>query len=254
MQHNIHAFLAIANRCFDLEGPVYRCRTFSTGFNEAAHAESLGGLDQKIIDRRGAISSNRVDRRIPRIDALTDSAVNTIVCVDALDRMFDARRELQAMARALAPGGVMLIAAPMKACGEGDGGESWRYTPACIDQLLSPLAAKLVGTQGSAIFPHTVYAVGCKSPVKGNFFHGANALMSQFQDWLEWSRRAGGWKEQLRRGAEYCLSNRVQRERIRDRYKVQFVIHVQPGASFDGVPAETNTPSASTGSRLNHWG
>ena len=57
----------------------------------------------------------------------------------------------------------------------------WRMTPNCLRRLMSPYAARVAGYQGHRTFPHSVMALGIKSPAPADVAIRAGRLVAAYQ-------------------------------------------------------------------------
>ena len=86
--------------------------------------------------------------------------------------------------RAPAPGGTVLVVVSWldrlllpHLC------DYWRLTPACLQRLLNPFAATLIGSQGSECWPHTVFGIGVKAPMPPDWIESAHRFMGDIPAW-----------------------------------------------------------------------
>lgn len=241
MRENVRAFVEIAAESFKLRGPVYEFGSFLVeGSSADANLRSVFP-GQKFIgcDMRPGPGVDRIEDLSGL--KLDDETVPTIICVDTLEHVFNAQQAVSEMLRVLAPGGVMLVAVPMHFRVHDYPADYWRFTPACIDRLLSPLAGTLVVWQGIENYPHTVLGVGCKAPVTAEFARGANQLIERFQQYLAQLEAARPWSEKLKDWTVGLTRGKGERRRRRETHRARFMLDLPvqrdkftPHAKFTG--------------------
>lgn len=229
MRDNVRAFVELAADTFALRGPVYE---FGSYLIEGQ--EELADLRPLFPRRRYVGCDLRPGPGVDRIEdlaalSLDDGSAQTIVCVETLEHVFEARRAVEEMVRVLAPGGVMLIAAPLDFHIHDHPSDYWRFTPSCLTRLLSPLDATLVGWQGNERFPHTVFAIGAKRPVPVGFVHGANQFVASMQRWVSAAASEERWQRRLKRWAAQLFISKSEHVRRRDFFQVRFVLDMPRG-------------------------
>jgi SAM-dependent methyltransferase len=250
MRDNVRAFVQLAAESLSLHGPIYE---FGSYLVEGQ--EELGDLrplfpGQRYIgcDLRPGPGVNRVED----LAALTlpDESAQTIVCVETLEHVFEARRAVEEMIRVLAPGGVLLIAAPLDFHIHDHPSDYWRLTPSCLTRMLSPLDAVLVGWQGSARFPHTVFGIAAKGPAPARFARGAGQFVQRMQQWTASTAARECWQRRLKRWAASWFINKSEHVRRRDYFQVEFVLDLPGGHDWRQELLEMAQTDGPTGSRI----
>jgi SAM-dependent methyltransferase len=237
MREHVRAFVAIAARALQLRGPVYEFGSFLV-----AGQEALADLRPLFPGEAFVGCDLRAGRGVDRVEDLSflsiaDAAAQTIVCVETLEHVFEARRAVGEMLRVLAPGGAILLAAPLDFHIHGHPSDYWRLTPHCIERLLAPLAARLVGWQGAEDFPHTVYGIGMKAPISDRFAVATDEFVRSFQAELAAFRARRRWQHKLKESVGLRFRGRGQRRRVRDYHTAQFVLSMEP---IPAAQAETS--------------
>ena len=250
MRNNVRAFVEIAAAAFELSGPVYE---FGSYLVEGQ--QGRGDLRGLFPGRRYVGCDLRHGPGVDRIEDLADLSLpndcaKTILCLDTLEHVFEARRAVEEMIRVLAPGGMLLVAAPMDFRVHDYPSDYWRLTPSCVARLLSPLEATVVGSQGVENFPHTVFGIGCKTPVSGKFARGVNRFLEGFQGWLDYQEAAAGWQDRARRLVTRWLRSKGERRRLEHFHTARFAIHMPARAWMHGDSEEASLAPAQLGSRL----
>lgn len=229
MRANIRAFVAAAAECFEMPGPI-----FEFGSYVVAGQESIGDLRDLFPGRRYVGCDMREGPGVDRIEdlgqlTLPDDSIPSILCVETLEHVFEVRRAVDELMRVLAPGGVVLLSTPLNFHLHDFPGDYWRLTPSCLERLLHPLGATIIGRQGVESFPHTVFAVGCKDPVPESFAAHVGRFPAAFQRRLRALEAAEpAWKKFKRRYLS-ALRSKGERRRERAYYETQFTAWLKPG-------------------------
>lgn len=236
MRDDVREFVAIAARAFKLLGPVYEFGSYLVeGQGDRGDLRGLfAGRDYIGCDMRPGPGVDRLED-LARLN-LPDGAAGTIVCVDTLEHVFEIGRAVDEMIRVLAPGGVMLIAVPFNFYIHNHPSDYWRLTPSCLDRLLAPLDAVVVGSQGMEPSPHTVFAIGAKAPVDAGFARGYELLADQMGQYcraqtadIPWQRRAKQW-------ARRWFQSRGDRRRAEEYFATRFALNLRIASTAGSAP------------------
>lgn len=235
MRDNVRAFVAAAVEAFRLRGPVYEFGSY-----QVEGQDELADLRQLFPDQHYVGCDMRPGPGVDRIEdlgrlTLPSGLARTVICVDTLEHVFEARRGVDEMLRVLAPGGVILLSAPFEFRIHGYPDDYWRFTPSSIDRLLASLDVTVIGSQGVESCPHTVFGIGCKAPASEAFLQGIQPFLSSFQHWLDGQRGSGNIRL-LRRRLVSWLRSKADRRRQRDRHRARFVIRLPSAGTTE--PAE----------------
>lgn len=168
--------------------------------------------------------------------SLSDNSAGTILCVETFEHVFEVRRAFDEVFRVLRPGGLFVLTSPLNFRIHGYPDDYWRMTPSCLNRMLEPYAARVVGWQGHEAFPHTVMALGVKTPAPADFSKRARDLVASYEAWLGRTERELPLGEKLRRVLSMVYRSRGERHQIADYYRAEFRI--------DSLPA---TPLAAAG-------
>jgi SAM-dependent methyltransferase len=251
MRDNVRAMVEIAASAFELAGPVYE---FGSYLVEGQ--QQRGNLRPLFPGRRYVGCDLREGPGVDRVEDLgclnlPDHCARTVLCLDTLEHVFEARRAVDEMLRVLAPGGMFLVAAPMDFRVHDYPSDYWRLTPGCIARLMAPLEATIVGSQGVESFPHTVFGIGCKTPVPGSFLRSTERFVQGFQAWLDAENRSLAWNERIKRLSLRWLRSKGERRRIEQFNAARFAVHV-PAKHWVSSASEIPEPHfALVGSRVN---
>jgi SAM-dependent methyltransferase len=249
MRDNVRAFIAAAAQSFRLRGPVYEFGSYQVdGQGDLADLRELFPTQHYVgCDMRPGPGVDRVED-LGRL-TLPSGVARTVICVDTLEHVFEARRGVDEMLRLLAPGGVILLSAPFEFRIHDYPDDYWRFTPSSIDRLLASLDAVIIGSQGVESCPHTVFGIGCKSPVGEDFLHGIQPFLASFQRWLD-SRHESYSVRRLRQQLIGWLRSKGERRRDRDCHRARFVIRLPSAGTTEPAEDHGNCANEHTGSRI----
>lgn len=226
MRDNVRAFVEIAAAAFDLAGPIYEFGAYRVkGQEQSANLRDLfPGRMYVGCDMRPGLGVDRIEDLASL--SLPDGCARTIICVETLEHVFEARRAADEMIRVLAPGGVLLVSTPMDFRVHDYPSDYWRLTPSCLARLLAPLEATFIGSQGVENHPHTVFGIGCKTPVGGTFSRGVGRFAEAFPAWLSRQQAGVGWKRRLKNAVTGVVRSKGERTRIREHYRCRFALNM----------------------------
>jgi SAM-dependent methyltransferase len=222
MRDNNRALVASAAEAFDLGGPVYEFGSFIVPGQEAIGdlRPLFPGSDYVGCDMRAGPGVDRVEDLAEL--TLPDESAQTILCIETLEHVFEVRRAIDEMLRVLAPGGTIVITTPFHFHLHGYPDDYWRLTPSCLQRLLTPLDATIIGSQGDEKLPHTVFAVGCKGPVPVDFAARADRFTQAFQLWLQQAEAAEPRVQKFKRRIVNFVRSKGERRRQREFYRARF--------------------------------
>lgn len=251
MRDNVRAFVELTAQCFQPQGPI-----FEFGSLQVEDSGAEINIREFFPNQRYIGCDMRPGPGVDRVEdlgglTLSDGEAPTIICLDTLEHCFEARKAVDEMVRVLAPGGLLIVAVPMNFRVHNYPADYWRFTPGCIERLLSPLDATLTVWQGEDKHPHTVLGIGCKSPVAANFMEKANLLTENFQNWLNQQAQAVPLGQRARQWFKQLVASKGQRRAMADYYTARFMIN----ASVNGAGAHPSVPAPKfaakkTGSRI----
>lgn len=250
MRDHVRAFVKLAAESFAARGPIYEFGSYLV-----AGQGSRGDLRSFFPGREYVGCDMREGPGVDRIEDLgalniPDNTARTIVCVDTLEHVFEVRRAAEEMIRVLAPGGLIMIAAPMDFRIHDYPSDYWRITPSCLERLLAPLDATLVGWQGVDSYPHTVFAIGAKHPLGSHFATGAQRFMAAYQAWLREVEEQTSFRRQLKRKLVGWLRSKGERRRAECENQARFVLHLKVDGDEPGDWRHAVSELADLGSRL----
>jgi SAM-dependent methyltransferase len=239
-----------AVQAFPLAGPVYEFGSYLV-----EEQGSLANLRSLFPGRQYVGCDMRHGPGVDRIEdleqlTLPDESIQTIVCVDTLEHVFDPPRAVSEMLRVLAPGGVILISVPMDFRVHDYPSDYWRLTPSCVSRLLAPLEASIVGWQGVENYPHTVLGIGCKGPVNADFMAGINRFTDLYQAWLDRAAAAIPWQKKLKQKLVGWTRGKGERRRDREYHQARFAIQMPLAQDWKQELFSMSTSPAKTGTRI----
>jgi SAM-dependent methyltransferase len=221
--HN-KAFCQLAAEAFDCPGPVYEFGSYQVEGQED-YADLRGmfpGRTYVGCDMRPGPGVDRVED-VSHL-SLPDASVGTVLCIETFEHVFEVRRAFDEVFRVLRPGGVFLITSPLNFRIHGYPDDYWRMTPNCLRRMLEPYHGRVVGWQGHDKFPHTVMALGMKTPAVSDFNARAERLVGRYHDWLRRTESELPTAEKLRRVLGMLYRSRGERHQIADYYKADFSV------------------------------
>ncbi len=189
MRPAVRQFVHLAVEVLGLKGPCFEFGSYQTPHSRAdADFRKLFPLGQYTgCDLRPGPGVDRLED-LHRLK-LPDGIASTVLCLDTLEHVRNPVQAVSELLRVLAPGGTLVLSVPLDFPIHAHPDDYWRLTPSCVMELLSPLTAVLVGWQGWAKFPHTVYALGFKAPLSPVLGKQVAVFMERFADYLAHQRR-----------------------------------------------------------------
>jgi SAM-dependent methyltransferase len=243
MRDRVQAFVDSAAEAFGLTGPFYQ-----VGFLPQA------GTDTAWWPREGPGPAGPLGRpwhypaemdRLP----LADAAAETVLCIGTPEYGWRPYQASEEITRVLAPGGALLICASVAGAGP-EQTPYWHLTPRSAERLLVGMAATLVGWQGADPFPHTIYGIGFKPPLRGTVPEGTSRFLAGFQARLDASAARAGWHRRLKDFLTAWTQSRSRRRHRRDYNKIQFAVHLSVDPDQKHNVLESCLPDQRTGTRL----
>jgi SAM-dependent methyltransferase len=168
----------------------------------------------------------------PGVDRIEDVAATTlesgsagaVVCLDTLEHVFRVHDAFTEMHRVLEAGGVLIAATPMRFPIHAHPSDYWRMTPECVSRLAAPFAFRLIGSQGTAGFPHTVFVVAVKAPAADDVACRAARLVAAFTERQAAARVSVPMRVKLVRAVKASYRSKGERRELAEEFTVRFEI------------------------------
>lgn len=245
MYEHVRTFVKSAAEAFLLRGPVYE---FGFCPDSAGLPPLTDGLPQAGKSSNGPGDGPLIDRledlsRLP----FADASAHTVVSVNALEHVFEPRQVVEEMNRILSPGGILLLCSTRMPAHPD---RYWQPTPRAVQRLLSCFEATLTGWQGPDQAAHTLFGVGCKSPVREQFVRGVNRFLDGFQKRLDEKSTQTPWRQRFKQLLLSWTRRETERRQGRDFHRAQFVVHLPIRRQFKHQLLASYLPEETTGGRL----
>ncbi|MBV8487378.1 MAG: class I SAM-dependent methyltransferase [Planctomycetaceae bacterium] len=234
MRDHNRAFCQLVAGTFDCPAPVYEFGSFQVEGQEgyANLRDLFPGKPFVGCDMRPGTGVDRVED-VSAI-GLADESAGTVLCIETFEHVFEVRRAFDEVYRILQPGGVFVITTPLNFRIHGYPDDYWRMTPSCLRRLMAAYEARVTGSQGHRSFPHSVMAVGIKTPAPAGFATQAARLVSDYRHWLARAESSLPVKAKLRRAVAQIYRSKGERLQIADYYKAEFTIDIDGRLSQAG--------------------
>lgn len=230
MRDHNKAFCRLIAETFDSPGPVFEFGSYQVeGQVDYADLRSLfAGKPYVGCDMRPGPGVDRVED----VSAMTlaDGSAGTVLCIETFEHVFEVRRAFDEVFRVLRPGGMFIFTSPLNFRIHGYPDDYWRMTPSCLRRMLAPYEVRVVGAQGHASFPHTVMALGIKSPAPSDALARAERLAESYKGWLRQTERALPTAVKVRRGLSMAYRSKGERNQINGYYQADFTIEASPAS------------------------
>ncbi|WZO96164.1 class I SAM-dependent methyltransferase [Isosphaeraceae bacterium EP7] len=200
MRDHNKAFCQFVSETFNCPGPVYEFGAYQVeGQVDYADLRSMfAGKEYLGCDMRPGPGVDRVED-VTAIN-MPDGCAGTVLCIETFEHVFEVRRAFDEVYRILKPGGVFIITSPLNFRIHAYPDDYWRMTPTCLRRLMSNYGGTLSGYQGYHKFPHTVMAMGVKSPAAADFATKASTVTNHYKSWLAQQESGRSLGQKLRRG------------------------------------------------------
>jgi SAM-dependent methyltransferase len=158
--------------------------------------------------------------------SLPSNSAGTVLCIETFEHVFEVRRAFDEVFRILRPGGLFLITTPLNFRIHAYPDDYWRMTPSCLRRLMGPYEGRLVGAQGFASFPHSVMALGVKTPAPSDFSERANALVAGYQRHMDEARASLPFRSRVRRRLGSIYRSKGERQQLAGYYHADFTVEM----------------------------
>jgi hypothetical protein len=176
MRDNVKKFVETFSKAIDAPGPIYE-------FGSLQVDGQIGYADLRpFFPGKKYVGADF--RMGPGVDVVKDienmqlepGSVGTMLIVDTLEHVRRPHVALDEAWKALGPDGVVVITSHQNFPVHGHPYDYWRYTTMGFDVLLEKFPARIVGSQGAPLNPHTVLGVGFKDAKSPNVAKVLSAL------------------------------------------------------------------------------
>jgi SAM-dependent methyltransferase len=227
MRDHNKAFCRLVAESFDCPGPVYEFGSF-----QVEGQEGYANLRELFPGKRFVGCDMRPGPGVDRVEdvsaiGLPGGSAGTVLCIETFEHVFEVRRAFDEVFRILAPGGVFVITTPLNFRIHGYPDDYWRITPNCLRRLTSPYALRVAGFQGHRSFPHSVMAVGIKSPAPADAEIRAWKLVKGYHNWLGQAEASLPLGVRLRRAFSRTYRSKGERRQIANYYRAEFTIDIE---------------------------
>lgn len=173
MHERLLMFLNQAIEAFDLQGPVYRFGFCPSEVPDSrAMSEYFPGM--AYIDL-GCGEPDKTALPLP------NGIARTVVCFGVLEQVADPSPVLREILRILAPSGAIVLGSTLEVASPGGAWLRQRLQPDRVSRYLAGMEGTLVGWEGADEGPHSVYAIGFKSPVPPAVGDGLTQFLAAFR-------------------------------------------------------------------------
>lgn len=161
---------------------------------------------------------------------MADASAGAVLCIETFEHVFEVRRAFDEVFRILKPGGMFLITSPLNFRIHAYPDDYWRMTPNCLRRLMSNYDGVISGFQGYHKFPHSVMAVGFKSPAPSSFIADAQRFLSGYESWLRQAENGRSMGKRFRESVAMLYRSKGERYQVSNYYTADFVIdlHGEP--------------------------
>ena len=237
MRDHNKAFCRLVAETFDCPAPVYEFGSYQvegqegyTNLRGMFAGKSFVGCDMRAgpgVDRIEDVSAI----------SLPSNSAGTVLCIETFEHVFEVRRAFDEVFRILKPGGLFLITTPLNFRIHAYPDDYWRMTPSCLKRMMSPYEGRIIGAQGHSPFPHSVMALGVKTPAPVDFDERARSLIAGYQSYMVEAGAGLPLRAKLRRRLGSLYRSKGERQQIAGYYHADFT--VETGVELELAPSAT---------------
>jgi hypothetical protein len=147
-----------------------------------------------------------------------------VVCLDTLEHVFRVNDAFDEMFRILRPGGLLIAATTMRFPIHHYPDDYWRMTPQCLQRLTEPFAFRVIGSQGTETFPHTVFAVAVKGPSTPDADQRAAGMIAAYDGWLRKARASASASQKANRFVKSLYRSKGERRELVSEFTARFQV------------------------------
>jgi SAM-dependent methyltransferase len=227
---HVRAFCEAAVAAFEPDDPIVEFGSFQT-----AGQTDLANLRPLFPGARYIGCGARPGRGVDRVEdmaacTLPTGCAGTVVCLDTLEHVFRIHDACGEIYRILRPGGLAILAVPMRFPIHDQPSDYWRLTPECLSRLLKPFALRVIGSQGTEAFPHTVFGAAVKAPAPAEARERAQRLIDEYERWLKTTAAARPVAERVRHVLKASYRSTGERRELTHEAVARFTITPATGA------------------------
>lgn len=237
MRDHNKAFCRLVAETFDCPTPIVEFGSYQVEGQEG-YANLRGMFPGKPYlgcDMRAGPGVDRIED-VSDI-GLADESAGTILCIETFEHVFEVRRAFDEVFRVLKPGGILLITSPLNFRIHGYPDDYWRMTPSCLKRMMRPYEGRVIGEQGAHSFPHSVMALGIKTPAPADFDLRARELIRRYGAELAACEASLPLREKVRRRVGRLYRSKGERRLIADYYRSAFQVETGVATLAAKVPA-----------------
>jgi SAM-dependent methyltransferase len=159
VRDNTKAFLESALEVLDFPEPVVEI-----GSLQVPGQEGYGDIRTFFKGKQFIGCDMRPGLGVDQIENLehlsfADASVGSLVMLDVIEHVRDLESCFREARRVLKPEGILVIASVMDFPIHAYPYDYWRFTPKAVEELLKSFGSTIVGSQGDAAYPHTVFGL-----------------------------------------------------------------------------------------------
>jgi len=230
MRDHTKAFCKLAAETFECPGPVIEFGSYQVeGQLDLIDVRPFfPGREYIGCDMRPGLGVDRVED-VSAIK-MADGSAGTVLCIETFEHVFEVRKAFDEVFRILKPGGMFLITSPLNFRIHAYPDDYWRMTPSCLRRLMSNYDGLISGFQGYHKFPHSVMAVGFKSPAPAAFTMQAQRFIASYQSWLQAAKNSRPLASKFRESVGMLYRSKGERYQTTNYYNADLTVelHGQP--------------------------
>jgi SAM-dependent methyltransferase len=237
MRDHNKAFCRLVAETFDCPAPVFEFGSYQVEGQEG-YANLRGMFTGKTFvgcDMRPGPGVDRIED-VSAISLPSNSA-GTVLCIETFEHVFEVRRAFDEVFRILRPGGLFLITTPLNFRIHAYPDDYWRMTPSCLKRMMSSYEGRVIGSQGFSSFPHSVMAMGVKTPAPSDFAERAEALIAGYRRHLAEAESSLPVRTKMRRRLGSLYRSKGERQHLKGYYHSDFTVEM----GVELLPATTST-------------
>lgn len=163
MRANVKSFVKVYSKIFNPSEPIIEIGSMQVSGQEdfADLRPYFRGKIYVGCDIRPGLGVDKIEN-IEHL-AMKNGSIDTILMIDALEHIENPHKALDEINRVLKPNGAVVITSVMNFPIHEYPSDFWRFTPEAFKLLLKKFPAKIIGSQGYSLNPHTIFGIGFKS-------------------------------------------------------------------------------------------